>query len=132
MTVYRIDGAKLESDYLMLDRSQRMFACFGEGAVTVRQGHEKDVAFIPKVSRDLGFELAREEQRQLRHQFDAPVRIRNVRIFDPRSGQLSAPSTIVVMRGRIAEILPLADAGSEPVGRSAGGRGGWDTRSRPA
>jgi len=114
VTIYRIDGAKLESDYVMLDRSERLFASFGGGALSVRQGYEKDADLISKISRDLGFELARDEQRKLRHQFDAPVRIRNVRIFDPRSGQLSAPSTIVVMRGRIAEMLPLADASTEP------------------
>ena len=115
VSIYRIDGAKLEPNYVMLDRSQRLFASFGEGAVVVRQGHEKDADFISKISRDLGFDLAREEQRKLRHQFDAPVRIRNVRIFDPRTGQLSAPSTVVVARGCFAEILPLADAASEPL-----------------
>jgi imidazolonepropionase-like amidohydrolase len=115
VAIYRIDGAKLGSDYVMLDRSQRLFASFGEGALTVRQGHEKDADLISTISHDLGFELAREEQRKLRHQFDAPVRIRNVRIFDPRTGNLSAPSTVVVTRGRIAEVLPLAEASSEPA-----------------
>ena len=114
VTIYRIDGTKLESDYVMLDRSQRLFASFGGGALTVRQGREKDAAFISKISHDLGFELAREEQRKLRHQFDAPVRIRNVRIFDPKTGQLSGPSTVVVARGRIAEILPLAETSADP------------------
>jgi hypothetical protein len=114
VTIYRIDGTKLESDYVMLDRSQRLFASFGGGALTVRQGREKDAAFISKISHDLGFELAREEQRKLRHQFDAPVRIRNVRIFDPKTGQLSGPSTVVVARGRIAEILPLSETSADP------------------
>jgi hypothetical protein len=114
VTIYRIDGSKLESDYVMLDRSKRLFATFGGGALTLRQGHEKDADLISKTSRDLGFELARDEQRKLRHQFDVPVRIRNVRIFDPRSGELSAPSMVIVMRGRIAEILPLVDASTQP------------------
>ncbi len=115
VTIYRIDGAKLESDYVMLDRSGRLFASFGGGALTLRQGHEDDADLISRISHDLGFELARDEQRKLGHQFDAPVRIRDVRIFDPGTGKLSAPSTVVVMRGRIAEILPLADATSDPA-----------------
>lgn len=114
VTIYRIVGAKLEPTYVMLDRSGRLFAAFGEGAVTVREGRESDADAISKISHDLGFELAREEQRKLRHQFDAPVRIRNVHIFDPRSGQLSAPCTVIEARGRIAEILPLTDAESAP------------------
>lgn len=115
VTIYRIDGAKLDSEYVMLDQSQRLFAVFGEGAgFTVRAGREADGEFIEKTSRDLGFERARQEQQKLRHHFDAPVRIRNVRIFDPRSGQLGAPSTIVVARGHISEILPVGDVSSEP------------------
>lgn len=110
VTIYRIVGAKLEPTYVMLDRSGRLFAAFGEGAVTVREGRESDADAISKISHDLGFELARDEQRKLRHQFNAPVRIRNVRIFDPKSGQLSAPCTVIEARGRIAEILPETSA----------------------
>ena len=84
VTIYRIDGAKLDSGYVMLDQSQRLFAVFGDGGLTVRAGFEKDADFIDKTSRDLGFDRAHEEQRKLRHHFDAPLRIRNVRIFDPR------------------------------------------------
>lgn len=113
-TIYRIDGAKLDSAYVMLDPSQRLFAVFGDGGLTVRAGYEKDADFIDETSRDLGFERARDEQRKLRHHFDAPVRIRNVRIFDPRSGQLGSPSTVVVARSHISEILPVADLSSEP------------------
>ncbi len=114
VTIDRIDGAKLEPEYVMLDRSQRLFAAFGEGALIVRQGYEKDSDLINSISRDLGFDLAREEQRKLKHQFNAPLRIRDVRIFDPRTGMLSAPSVVIVMRGRIAEILPLTEATSDP------------------
>ncbi|MFZ3264851.1 MAG: amidohydrolase family protein [Terriglobales bacterium] len=114
VTIFRIDGAKLAPEYVMLDQSRRLFAAFGEGAITVREGYEKDADAISKTSRDLGFELAGEEQRKLRHHFDAPVRIRNARIFDPNSGQLSVPSTVVAARGRIAEILPLTEPGSDP------------------
>jgi Amidohydrolase family len=113
-TIYRIDGAKLDSEYVMLDQSEHLLAAFGDGALTIRAGYEKNADVIEQSSRDLGFERARDEQRRLKHKFDAPVRIRNVRIFDPRSGQLSAPSTVVVARGHVAEILPVADLSSEP------------------
>ncbi len=115
VTIFRIDGAKLEPEYVMLDGSHGLFAAFSEGAITVREGYERNADEISRISRDLGFELAREEQRKLRHHFDAPVRIRNVRIFDPQSGQLSAPETVVVARGRIAEILALAEPASDPA-----------------
>jgi hypothetical protein len=112
--INRIDGVKLDPQYVMLDHSLHLLAVFGDGAVTVREGYEKEAETINQISRDLGFDWARAEQRTLRHHFDAPVRIRNVRIFDPRTGNLSAPSTVVVARGRVSEILPLADPASDP------------------
>jgi hypothetical protein len=115
VTVYRLDGVKLDPQYVMLDHSKRLVAVFGDGALTVREGYEDEAGFINNVSRDLGFEWARAEQLKLQHQFDVPVRIRNVRIFDPRSGQLSTPSTVVVARGRISEIFPAGDASSDPA-----------------
>ena len=45
---------------------------------------------------------------------DAPVRIRNVHIFDPSTGTTGPLSTIVVMRDRIALILP-GDGGAPPA-----------------
>ena len=107
VTVYRIDGVKLEPNYIMLDRTRRLFSAFGGESLTVRQGREKDAAAISKIADALGSELAHDQQHRLAHHFDAPLRIRNVRIFDPRSGELSVPSTVVIMRGRITEILPV-------------------------
>jgi Amidohydrolase family len=114
VTIYRMDGVKLDPDYVMLDRSGNLFSTLGVGSLTVRQGYENEAAAIAEIARHLGFDLARDRQRRLAHYFDAPLRIRNVRIFDPRSGALSSPSTVVVMRGRIAEILTVSDADAEP------------------
>jgi imidazolonepropionase-like amidohydrolase len=114
VTIYRIDGVKLDPDYVMLDHSLNLFSTLGVGSLTVRQGYEKDASAISEIARQLGFDLARDRQRRLTHHFDAPMRIRNVRIFDPRSGALSSPSTVVVTRGHVAEILPVSDRDAEP------------------
>jgi hypothetical protein len=114
VTIYRIDGVRLEPNYIMLDRSRRLFSSVGGGSLTVRQGREKDAAAISKIADALGSQLAHDQQHRLAHHFDAPLRIRNVRIFDPTSGELSVPSTVVIMRGRITEILPSRENDSEP------------------
>ena len=36
-----------------------------------------------------------------------PVRLRNVRVFDPVAGRSSPPSTVIVMHERIVGVLPL-------------------------
>lgn len=108
VTIYRITGVQLAPGYVMLDRQRRLFATFGgsEGGVTVRAGHEASVAAINRIGSDIEADYARELQRKLAHRFDAPVRIRNVHIFDPATGKLSALSSVVVMRDTITQILP--------------------------
>ncbi len=114
VTIYRLDGVKLDPEYVVLDRSGSLFSTLGVGSLTVRQGYEKEADALSEIARQLGFDLARDRQRRLAHHFDAPLRIRNVRIFDPRNGALGAPSTVVIARGRIAEILPVSDRDAEP------------------
>jgi imidazolonepropionase-like amidohydrolase len=109
VSVYRLSGIQLAPSYLMLDREQRLFATFGATGATIREGHEKDVPELLKLGAALEAERMRDIQKQLAHRFDAPIRIRNVHIFDPRTGSRSPPSTVVVMRHRISQIIPGAD-----------------------
>lgn len=113
--VYRLSGVQLEPAFVLLDRQGRLFAQLGEGeAVTVRAGHEADAPALIKLGAELRLEQARELQRQLAHRYAGPVRIRNVRIFDPDKGVLTPLSTVVVMRDAIAEVLP-GDGGPVPA-----------------
>lgn len=116
VTVYRVSGVQLNPTYLMLDAQGRLFADIGTGGdeVTVRTGYEGQAPALRKLGADLEFERARDLQSRLAHRFTSPVRIRNVRIFDPRSGRLSPLSTVVVMRDVITQILP-GDGGPPPA-----------------
>lgn len=62
-------------------------------------------------------------QAKLVHSFPGPVRIRNVRVFDPASGTLKAPASVVFHRGRITTIEPLdyRDVKGETVFDGEGG-----------
>ncbi|MGZ8336376.1 MAG: amidohydrolase family protein, partial [Allosphingosinicella sp.] len=118
VTVYRIDGTDLAPDYLMLDRDQRLFATVSSGSVAIRRGWEAHAPEISRLARTLGGERARALQERLAHRFEGPVRIRNVRIFDPRAGRLSDLSTVVVMDDRIAQIVPGREQGDAPRGQA--------------
>ena len=64
-------------------------------------------------------------QQQLAHRRAAPVRLRNVRVFDPVDGRLSEPATVIVMRERIVGVIPLeADADPTPGQLVIDGEGG--------
>lgn len=105
VTVYRIEGVDLAPDYIMLDRDERLFAAFTATSLTVREGYEKKAPEILALANTLEGEHARALQKELAHRFERPVRIRNVRIFNPSSGQLSPLSTVVVMRDRITQVV---------------------------
>lgn len=114
VVVYRLDGVQLEPGYLMLDREQRLFATFSAGSVAIRQGYEAQAAALLALGSELEVERVRAISAQVTHRYGVPVRLRNVHIFDPRSGVNGPLSTLVVMRDRIVQILP-GDGGSAPA-----------------
>lgn len=107
VTAWRLTGVQLNPNYLLLDKDQKLFALFGPGSegTTIRAGYEAAVPMLGKLGAELETERALALQQKLAHRFDAPVRIRNVRVFDPDSGKLSPLSTVVVMRDTITQVI---------------------------
>lgn len=114
VTVYRIEGVQLAPTYVMLDRDNRLFATFDAISVTVRAGYEAQADTLLALGSRLETDRICAISARVAHRGDAPVRIRNVHIFDPRTGTTGPLSTLVVMRDRIALILP-GDGGAPPV-----------------
>ncbi len=107
VTAWRLTGVQLNPSYLLLDKQRKLFALFGPSAdgTTIREGYEASVPMLGKLGGELETERALQLQQKLAHRFDAPVRIRNVRVFDPDSGKLSPLSTVVVMRNVITQVI---------------------------
>lgn len=108
ITVYRVTGVDLEHSYVAFDKNRKLFAVFSDGnevGTTIREGFEHDVATLRGIGSELDAVQAAELQKRLGHRFDAPIRIRNVHVFDPVSGLLSGRSTVVVMGDKITRII---------------------------
>jgi imidazolonepropionase-like amidohydrolase len=107
VTAWRLTGVQLNPVYLLLDKDLRLFALFepSSDGTTIREGYEASAPTLDTLGRQLETERAFALQRKLAHRFDAPVRIRNVRIFDPDAGKLSPLSTVVVMRDTIVQVI---------------------------
>ncbi|TWB39625.1 amidohydrolase family protein [Nitrospirillum pindoramense] len=112
LTLYRIEGVNLAPDYVLLDKAGRLFATFGGHELTIRQGHEKESHAIQALGTEAERTLARDRQKMLAHRYSQPVRIRNVHVFDPRTGTLGGLSTVIVLRDRITAVLPAEQDGS--------------------
>lgn len=123
LTAYLLRGVQITPEILLLDAEGRLFADLSSDIV-VRQGFEKQYEALKVLGESLTLERLQEMQRRTAHIYDAPIRIRNVRIFDPKSLSLTAPVSLVVFRGVITTVEPLtaaAQAADEVVIDGGGG-----------
>jgi len=103
VTIYQLGGLDLNPTTVVLDDQGVLFQAEG----LIREGYEAELRTLGRVTRDLAMEQAQAAQTKLAHRFTTPVLIRNVRVFDPASGKLSAPSQVDVFGDRIVGVTPL-------------------------
>ena len=120
---YAISGIDLSPDLILLDEQDALFAVLDTGGATVREGHEGDVPALAALATRLTAQRYAALQQRFAHRIDAPVRIRNVRVFDPVTGTRGDPVSVVYADGRITGIQPL-DAPASPGEALIDGAGG--------
>ncbi|WP_343528265.1 amidohydrolase family protein [Sphingomonas sp.] len=120
---YAISGIDLSPEMILFDAAGALFAVLDTGGATVREGHEGDVPALTALATRLTADRYAGLQKRFAHRIDAPVRIRNVRVFDPVSGTRGAPVSVVFADGRITGIQPL-DAPASPGEATIDGAGG--------
>ncbi len=125
-TTYRafsISGIDLSPELILLAVQGRLFARIDTDGATVREGAEGTVPELTELATRLTAERFAALQKRFAHTLDGPMRIRNVRVFDPKAGTLGDPVSVVVSGERIAGIHPL-DAPATPGEIVVDGQGG--------
>lgn len=121
---YELSGLAIAPAYVTLDAQGDLFAYATPDFIIARQGYEKAA---DEPLRNLSERLATQRLAALQakgaKRFDGPVRIRNVRLFDPKARTLTAASDVVVSGDRIAEVLP-AGSTATPGETAIDGAGG--------
>ena len=106
IVAYQILGLDATPRLVFLDSAGNYFGTASPRFALVRAGYEA----IEKQLRGLAETLSTDRfvgiQAQVAHQSDGPIRIANVRIFEPESLSLSAVKDVVVYGNRIASIQP--------------------------
>ena len=120
---FAISGIDLSPELILLDKDDALFAVLGTGGATVREGHEEDVPALAELATRLTAERYAALQKRFAHRIDAPVRIRNVRVFDPVAGTRGEPVSVTFVGSRITGIQPL-DAPASPGEALIDGAGG--------
>ena len=104
---YTLSGLDLNPSYVLLDDKQQMFAYISPSSVIVREGYEGEEKRLRGIAEQLSTARFETIQKQSAHRYDAPIRIRNVRVFDPRTMAMSEPISVVVMGQHIASVEAL-------------------------
>ncbi|MEM8697169.1 MAG: amidohydrolase family protein [Pseudomonadota bacterium] len=106
VTTYEIAGLDLNPSYVMLDSDNVMFAVATPRFAIVRTGYEEADAQLRDYAQTLSTERFVRIQAEAARNFNGPVRVRNVHIFDPESMTRTGPRAVVWHNDRISSIQP--------------------------
>ena len=123
VTRYELSGIRTDPDTMLLDVKGDLFASVSPDSVVVREGYEGEEVRLRKLAADWSTERFAAIQREVAHDYGAPTRIRNVRLFDPKTSALTAPLSVVVSGKQIAGVEPV-DSPATPGEVTIDGAGG--------
>ncbi len=107
VTTYALTGGDLNPDYFILDEAKRFFAYINPGFITIKSGYEAEESRLRELAAKYSADRYKAIQAKVAHRFGGPVRLRNVRVFDPKTLARSEPVSVVVEGERIARIDPV-------------------------
>ena len=107
VTRYDLGGIETSPDTILLDANGDMFASVSPRQVIVRAGYEGEAERLKSLAAQWSTDRFVDIQKKVAHRYDGPVRIRNVRIFDPKTQALTQPVSVLVSGNKIAAVEPL-------------------------
>ncbi|MDX2418318.1 MAG: amidohydrolase family protein [Xanthomonadales bacterium] len=107
VTSYALSGIDLNPTYFLLDDQHAFFAFITPRFAIIRSGFEAEDERLRGLSTEYAAKRFEDIQQRLAKNFDSPVRIKDVRIFNPGTQSLTEPVSVVVMGNRIDNILPV-------------------------
>ena len=122
VTSYALSGTSLDPTYILMD-GRAFFALITPRFAIIEAGYEAEDERLRDISAGYGAARLEDIQSRTAHDYGAPVRIRNVRVFDPASQALGAPVSVVIEANRITAIdaLGVPTAAGEVEIDGAGG-----------
>ncbi|THD58847.1 amidohydrolase family protein [Phenylobacterium sp.] len=123
VTRYDLLGIDLTPTTLLLDAKGEMFAEVDASSIIVRKGYEGEEVRLRKLAADWSAARFVNMEKEVAHRYAGPVRIRNVRLFDPKTSSLTGPVSVVVRGKEIAAVEPL-DSPPTPGEVTVDGAGG--------
>jgi len=123
VTRYSLSGINLSPSNLLLDPKGDLFAVVSPSFIVIRKGFEAEEERLRNLAATWSTERFVAIEKEVAHHYAAPVRIKNVRLFDPATSTLTAPVAVVVRGKEISAVEP-SDSPATPGEVSIDGAGG--------
>lgn len=123
VTRYDLTGLEINPTIMLLDDAHRLIALPSAGGGLIRAGFEAENPRLRKLVAEWQSVRWAEIQRDTARKFAGPVRITNVRVFDPTARQLTGLVSVVVSGRSISGVQP-ADVPPTPGETLIDGGGG--------
>ncbi|NNM76109.1 amidohydrolase family protein [Sphingomonas sp. ID1715] len=107
VTRYDVSGIETSPDSILLDPNGEMFAVVSPNFAIIRAGYEAEADRLKELAAKWSTDRFVDIQKKVAHRYAGPVRIRNVRLFDPKAQALTGPVSVVIDGRRIAAVEPL-------------------------
>ncbi len=104
VTRYDLTGLEFNPTIMLLDDAQRLIALPSPGGGLIREGFEAENPRLQKLVAEWQSTRWAEIQRSTAKKFTGPVRIKNVRVFDPVAQQLIGPVAVLVNGRSISSV----------------------------
>jgi imidazolonepropionase-like amidohydrolase len=123
VTRYTITGLDLDPEDVLLDGSGDMFGYVTPNFAILRQGYEAEQTRLREIAAKWSTDRFVAIQARAAHKPGAPLRITNVRLFDPATKSLTGLQTVIVNGHEIAAVIPN-DSPATPGEARINGEGG--------
>ena len=122
LTAFALSGISLNPTYILLDADNAYVGLITPRFSVLKAGYEGDDEALRARAVEYSAQRFEDIQASVARNFDGPVRVDNVRVFDPQSEALTEPVSVVFEDNTITAIqAPGERQGSETIIDGAGG-----------
>lgn len=107
---YALSGIDLNPTYFVMDANHGFVAMATPRFAIIKTGFEGEDERLRGLSTEYAARRFEDIQSRAAHSYDGPIRIRNVRVFDPAEQALTEPVSVIVEGNRITDIQPVSAA----------------------
>jgi imidazolonepropionase-like amidohydrolase len=123
VTRYDLIGINLDPETILLDPANDLFADVDAGSILVRAGCENEEKRLRDMAAAWSSQRFVKIEHEVAHHYAGPVRIRNVRLFDPKNSSLT-PAMSVLVAGKVIAAVEPNDSPATPGETTIDGAGG--------